>query len=469
MKIKNKGIVVLVIIVLLGLVLRLYKINNPIADWHSWRQADTASVSRNYVKYGIDLLHPKFDDISNIPSGLDNPQGNRFVEFPIGNALHAISFKLFPIIDFEIWGRLISVFYSIISLVLVYLLVRLYVSESAALLSSLILAMMPFNIYYSRVILPEPLIIMFSLITLYASSLYLKNQSKQNFLFTLISLSFLLLLKAYMGIFALPLILLSLRNKINLKKTLILFCLAIIPFILWFIWAKQFPEGIPHFAWAFNGDHIRFRPSFFYWIFGVRFGTLILGVWGVGLFVQGLVEMLEKKYTFFGLWLLSILFYVALLATGNVRHDYYQAIASPIFAIVVSLGFLNLWRKSIISKILASFSLFLMILIGAQNIKGYYQINNPSIISAGKSADQLLPKDALVIAPYGGDTAFLYQVNRKGWPYVTHPINELIEKGASYYISVNFDTQTKEFMEKYKTIFISNEFVILDLNSSQKL
>jgi len=33
------------IILILGFTVRLYKIGNPIADWHSWRQADTASVT----------------------------------------------------------------------------------------------------------------------------------------------------------------------------------------------------------------------------------------------------------------------------------------------------------------------------------------------------------------------------------------------------------------------------------------
>ena len=44
------------LILILGFVVRLYKINNPVADWHSWRQADTASVTRIYVQNGINLL-----------------------------------------------------------------------------------------------------------------------------------------------------------------------------------------------------------------------------------------------------------------------------------------------------------------------------------------------------------------------------------------------------------------------------
>ena len=63
-------------IVVLALVLRLYKIDNPVADWHSWRQADTASVTRVFAKDGINLFLPRFQDLSSIPSGQTNPPGN---------------------------------------------------------------------------------------------------------------------------------------------------------------------------------------------------------------------------------------------------------------------------------------------------------------------------------------------------------------------------------------------------------
>ena len=42
--------ILLILILLLALILRWYKIDNPLADWHSWRQADTASVSQEYLK-----------------------------------------------------------------------------------------------------------------------------------------------------------------------------------------------------------------------------------------------------------------------------------------------------------------------------------------------------------------------------------------------------------------------------------
>ncbi|MEK7154827.1 MAG: hypothetical protein AAB697_01740, partial [Patescibacteria group bacterium] len=91
-KVRN---IILVIILGLGLGLRLYKIDNPIADWHSWRQADTSAVTRNFVKYGVDIFTPRYDDFSDVSgNGFFNSNGYRMVEFPIFNVVHYLLYFL---------------------------------------------------------------------------------------------------------------------------------------------------------------------------------------------------------------------------------------------------------------------------------------------------------------------------------------------------------------------------------------
>ena len=104
-----------------------------------------------------------------------------------------------------------------------------------------------------------------------------------------------------------------------------------------------------------------------------------------------------------------------------------------------------------------------MFMTGLNKVKEFYRINHPEIMAAGVVADNLLPKEALVIAPYNGDTAFLYQTKRWGWPYRDRSLNELIEKGADYFVSVNFDDQTNEAMEEFETIEKTDSYVIIDL------
>ena len=108
------------LLVLLGFIVRLYRINYPLLDWHSFRQADTASVTYRYITEGIDLLHPKYHDISSIQSGQENPEGLRMVEFPFINALIASFLKVFPTAELVIISRLFSVFASLGTMVFLY-------------------------------------------------------------------------------------------------------------------------------------------------------------------------------------------------------------------------------------------------------------------------------------------------------------------------------------------------------------
>src|SRR5579859_7077577 len=154
--IKNVSYLILAGIILVGFIVRLYRFDNPIADWHSWRQADTSAVSRNFVNKGFDILHPRFDDLSNVPSGKDNPNGYRFVEFPIYNIAQAGLYKIFGYFTLEEWGRLVTNIVSLFSIFFLYKIVQKHINPLAGFFSAFFLAFIPFNIYYSRTILPDP-------------------------------------------------------------------------------------------------------------------------------------------------------------------------------------------------------------------------------------------------------------------------------------------------------------------------
>ncbi|HSA84095.1 MAG TPA: hypothetical protein VLF20_04380, partial [Patescibacteria group bacterium] len=144
----KKIIVLLLFLILLGgFILRLYRFDNPIADWHSWRQSETSMVSRNFAQNGFDLLHPRMDNISNVQSGFDNPNGYFFVEFPLYNAAQAGLFSLFGIFSIEQWGRLVSIFSSTLAALFLYLIVRRHSNDYIGLLSAFFYSFLPFNIY----------------------------------------------------------------------------------------------------------------------------------------------------------------------------------------------------------------------------------------------------------------------------------------------------------------------------------
>ncbi len=471
----SKEYIIVSIIIIIGFVLRLYKITNPLADWHSWRQADTSAVTRRYVQEGIDLLQPKYDDISSIPSGIDNPSGYRFVEFPFINALTALAIQKIPDTGIEIWGRLISILFSLGSILAVYEIAKWYFSKSVGFISAAVFAILPYNLYYHRTILPEVPMVFFALFGYYFFLRWLKNEDKLDFLSSVIITSLGVLLKPYILFLALPLGYEAVRKwRASVVKQFSLYIflvLILIPFIIWRMWASQFPEGIPAYEWLLNGSGIRFRPAFFRWIFAERIGKLILGYWLLIPFGLGIVKRPTKKSGWaLHWWLLAILLYLVTFATGNVTHDYYQIIIVPPIAIAVGVGidFLISSKSREIHRLVGILLCILVLGFGLGfswfYIRDFYNINHPEIVAAGEAANFILPPDAKVIAPYGGDTAFLYQINRLGWP-IGGDIQSKIEKGATDYITVNFDEEAKLLSEKCQPAITVEETTIISLRN----
>jgi len=272
------------------------------------------------------------------------------------------------------------------------------------------------------------------------------------------------------------------RNGYSYKSVLsliIFIAISICPFILWRYWMSHFPEGIPANTWLFNGDGIRFKGAFFYWIFADRLSRLILGYWGLPLFIMGLIHKDKKENWFFHIWLLSMLLYVCVVATGNVRHDYYQIITIPIITIFLAKGVINLFilagyfRSKITIYFITLLLIIFMEMFGWYHIRDYYNINHPEIVEAGNAVERKTHDKALVIAPYNGDTAFLYQTKRAGWPVIEKSIDDMIKMGADYYVSVNYDDLTKDLLsqtltkdpqkQKYKLIEMTDKYVIIQL------
>lgn len=475
---KNKEYIILSIVIIIAFLLRIYKINAPLADWHSWRQADTSAVTRRYVKEGTDLLLPRYDDLSSIPSGLDNPQGYRLVEFPLINAITAQFFRQFPQLTLEVWGRLTSILFSLGSILLVFFLVNLYLGVNLGLLSAAVYAFLPFNLYYQRTILPENGLVFFSLFSLYFFSRWVKagnsEKSRIYFLLSLLAAAISLLIKPVFAFLFIPLFYLCF-NQWGLstckKKNLYLFIiLAILPLIFWRLWITHYPEGIPAFTWLLNGSKIRFRPAFFRWLFAERIAKLVFGCWGLIPFGIGLLKKpTGKSKWFFHWWLVSALLYLFVFATGNVTHDYYQIFIIPPLSIFTGIGLeflLNPPQQFVksISRVLALVCILFNLGFSWFLIRDFYNINHPEIVIAGQAAAAILPENAKVIAPYGGDTAFLYQINRQGWP-VGGEIKNKIEKGATDYVTVNLDEEARYLLEHCQPSINLDEFTIINLRS----
>ncbi len=467
----------LLIFILLGsFAVRLYKIDNPVADWHSWRQADTAAVSRNFYKEGFTPFIPKYDDMSVVSEIVHDVNLNRyrFVEFPISNTITYFGYIVNGGVDERI-ARMVSVLFSLGSLVFIYFITKKYADTMTAIFAAFFFGFLPYNIYFSRVILPEPSLVFFSLGMVYFVDRYIWEDKKKLFVIGLIFTVCALLTKPYAVFYGLPLVYSYIKKYKRIWpipwRFVIFGLLAVLPIGLWRIWILQHPEGIPASTWLLNGNGIRFRPAFWRWIVGDRLTREILSGVGFALFFFGVVTRpLVRNGAFLHFLLLGCLLFVCVFATGNVQHDYYQTFIIPGLVIFLALGITKLLKGNqyllprLFTIPIVFLSICLVLYLTWGEVKGLYQINNFSIVTAGRRADQILPKDAKVIAPYQGDTSFLYQTNRSGFPFMPQNVGGMINQyGMTAYVSVNYDPETAWIMKKYVVLESTPEYVIIDL------
>ncbi len=474
--------ILLLFVLLLALGLRLYKIDNPVADWHSWRQADTAAVSRNFVRDGFDLLHPHYDDLGSNQTGHDNPQGLRMVEFPFYNAIVAAAYKTAPLLSLEIYGRLVSAIFSLFTIVVIYYLVLHEESRVAAFFAALTFAIMPFFVYYSRVILPE--VTATSLIFLAIFFMYLYSRRKDTrvstrlcYIISFVLAALALLTKPTTIFYLLPMVYLFYKkwdlDFLKKPQFYLYFVLVALPLIGWRLWIQQFPEGIPASSWlitsvnTYEGQKvIFFRPAFFRWIFYERIAKLILGAYMTTFLIIGIIKKPARSLLLF--WIgASTLFYLFTFQGGNVQHDYYQTLILPSIAIFCGLGVsLLLQEKKLFASHLFNIIVVFIVLVSSF-LFSFYQVKDlyntdPDLLRIAQITRDITEPESKLVTDRDGDTTLLYLADRKGYAAVTEDLHGLKNRGMNYFVTLKSEVAI-EVRKEFPLIFENEKVFIFKL------
>ena len=476
---KKKDLLILLVITIVAIVFRLYKIDTPLADLHSWRQADTAAVARNFARDEFNLLEPKYDDLSNIQSGIDNPKGLRFVEFPLYSGIFAFFYKYLPILPIEVYGRLTSVFFSVILIWILYYFALHEHSRTAGIFSALIYAVFPFFVFFSRVVLPETTALSMMFISIIFIYFYLKKQS-QNPAYLVLSIIFYalsILIKPTSIFYSIAIgYLFIVSYKFDLFKKwqpYVFVILGIIPFIAWRVYIMQFPEGVPASDWLFmyvntfeGPKNIFFKPAFFRWIFMERIGIAMFGIFLSSFFVVGIISK-TKKYFLHSVFFSSLV-YLFTFQGGNVQHEYYQTIALPGFALMAGLGIAHIIKMSptFANKFLFYPTLIAVLLFSFffsyYRVKDYY--NYPrDLTQVAKLIMTFTKLEDKIVTDRLGDTTLLYLADRKGAPAVYKEVDELKQLGYSYLVTDKKDFASNLKEKGYVVLVENDQFSLVKL------
>jgi 4-amino-4-deoxy-L-arabinose transferase-like glycosyltransferase len=406
---------------------------------HSWRQADTAAMARNFYENGYNFFYPQIDWGGNLA-------GYCQTEFPIYSFSVAILYKFFGV--HESIGRLLSIIFSLIAIYFFYkLCLEITCDKKLAFWSSFFYTIIPTNIYYSRTFQPESLVLMSAISGTYFFYKWIKDDQKKHFFISSLLMCLACLVKVvpalYLFLALTYLVWQKFKYKMFSNLNLYLYAsIIIVPTFAWYFHSYQvanesglsFGFNLERFGWTFQRLGIMFEQIIYF--IAVRH-LLVLGFIAM---IFGIFCKREKKEEiFFDLLFASNIIYLLIFAGLNSFHEYYQL--SSLIPASQYMG--KAFTRATYSRRVINIILVIFLLAGSLFYSLEYMAkenpNDSELFELAQIIKQTTPSNSLIVATTGGDPTILYLSDRKGWIPSPNAINqtylsERAKEGAKYLV-----------------------------------
>ena len=447
----------LAVLVVLGLLLRLKGIHDPLLDHPGWRQGDTGAIARNFATLDFNPLHPQTDYDGAPPNYVE-------LELQIVPFLAAILYKIFGI--HPVFGRLISIGFSLINVVLLaYFARRLFRSDFAGFAAAALSVAYPGSLYYGRTFTPDTAMVCLATAALYASFSWLVDDRPaggRGFWLASALTALAILAKPVAATILVPIVAIAiwkygLRSAVRRPAFWGFLAFAVVPFLAYDAYVSSIAEW--HWASGITAKHV--LPEL-----GAAFGSLhafkhkldqfnlalamlhatVLGAIGFALLLVAIVVPVRPEArVVLASYFVALLAYTYVVVTVE-RVDYYLYLWVPLAALWTGglvgriaewLGPDNLWNRSVFA--LAGVLFALMVLLSRAEVHGYYHFN-PAVYARAHALDAALAPGVLIVMGHY-DPSVLYYIDRKGWeedPLLWTPFDEesAIRKGARAFVAI---------------------------------
>ena len=309
--------------------LGIYYVAKPPMEFHGVRQYHSAILARGFYE-----TPPPFEGPAVVPpDGIIEPP---ILEFAASVAYRALGGEHF-------WApRLLSAAFWTVGGVFLYLIARKLVSVSAAIFSTFFYLFVPFGIMASKAFMPDPLMVMMLLISIFTILRYYEHPSTRGLLVAALASSLAILIKPGVCFFQIFGAFVSLTiYREGLRKSLTSFhllafsVLSLFPTTLYYIYGALGEGFLQGQIQNKIMPNLLFRWSFWnWWLFQIQvvvgYVALLGALFGALLFRSGLHRALML-----GLWGGYFLF--GLVFSHHVStHDYYSLQLIPVVALSLS-------------------------------------------------------------------------------------------------------------------------------------
>jgi hypothetical protein len=439
----------------LGVMARAATVRSPLFDFHSWRQADTASIARNFVEERFNPMYPQVDQRGARAEG--------YVK--TGLELHAfIVAALAKVVGFSPQlGRLVNTLLFPVAALLLFRFIQDRYGETAGFIGLFIYAVgLPLQIFIDRAFMNESVLVLLTIVCLWAAQQYCARLCKRHVavligtssLLAVVKPTYLIVWGAIAGLFlerfgraAFVRWELWLMAAVNLGLG-----------TLWFRHAGQISQltGIS-FGLAdklFSADVLfsDYLPKV-----AIRLLKDIIGPVGVVFGSYGAIVAAQQRRYAERCGLITFAAYLIVVTVGNFSHNYYQLPIVPVATVLTAAGVTALigrigtsrnWssdtRINAYAAILwiAAMSTF----IRSVSAHNWYEVDQRRVRMCETLARVLAPDERVVFANYKSPD-ILFCIHRKGWLLTdeeTTPerLHELANDGAPVFVTEKRYEQT---------------------------
>ncbi len=490
---KRAHVLALALIMLGGLVLRLYHLHNPILDHPAWRQGDEAAIARNFLELRDNIFYPQTD--------YDGPPPN-YVELELQIVPYAAAqlYRVFGV--HEVFARILVIAFSFATIPLVYALASRIYSRRAGLIAALLFAIAPGAVYYGRAIIPESDMLLFSAAALLWWWRFIEERRLADFFVSAVLAAVAFLAKPPALVILPPMLALwfvrfspnvpPLRRLVSDWAPYALLAVSLVPLWLYVGHLHRIAEW--HWATGITSRHVlpalaaeaahplqlgaamQGTLALLKMLASTILGPVLFGLLIVSPMLQPAPEDRPGRSAFFGAWILALVVY-AFVVVSVERVDYYL-MPFVLFAVLYAGGALDrilsfispagVSRKTALAMAVA---LFFTVYINMLQIHPYYTWSRAVYSAAGETQRALQPGALIVMGHY--DPSVLYTIGHRGWEedpvlWTVGDMTSAIGKGARYFVAVEVprlraNKPLYAFLQHYQRVPVHSGWQIYDL------